>query len=216
MRRHEVSEEQWTAIEPLLAGKPGDPGSTGHDNRLFVNAVFWIARTGSPWRDLPERFGPWNSVYRRLYRWCKRGVWGRILEALGGDAELTNLLLDSTIIRAHQHAVQGIGVSAFILISNPPDGLAGVLPRLPRPIDDGFVYHAINQGNNRADVFGEPGDHQAFLEALGRTRERYPLRLFGYCLMTNHFHLLLRPGDGQSISRILQSLTVGRPRKSTK
>jgi REP-associated tyrosine transposase len=85
------------------------------------------------------------------------------------------------------------------------------MPRLPRPIDDGFIYHAINRGNNRADVFGEPGDHQAFLEALGRTRERYPFRLFGYCLMTNHFHLLLRPGDGQSISRILQSLTVDGP-----
>jgi transposase len=109
MRRHEVSDEQWTAIELLLPGKAGDPGRTGQDNRSFVNAVLWIARTGAPWRDLPDRFGPWNSVYRRFYRWCKSGVWGQVLEALGGDAELSNLLLDSTIVRAHQHAAGAKG-----------------------------------------------------------------------------------------------------------
>jgi putative transposase len=80
--------------------------------------------------------------------------------------------------------------------------------RLPRAIDDGLIYHALNRGNNRADVFAEDGDHKAFLEALGHTSSRYPFRLFGYCLMTNHFHLLLQPEPGQSISRILQSLTV--------
>src|SRR3954451_19708198 len=80
--------------------------------------------------------------------------------------------------------------------------------RLPRPVDEGLVYHALNRGNNRADVFAEPADHEAFREALAKTRARYPFQLFGYCLMTNHFHLLLRPESGQSISRILQSLTV--------
>jgi REP-associated tyrosine transposase len=80
--------------------------------------------------------------------------------------------------------------------------------RLPRPIEDNLVYHALNRGNNRADIFADPEDHEAFLLALGKTRQRYPFRLFGYCLMTNHFHLLLCPAPGQSISRILQSLTV--------
>jgi putative transposase len=80
--------------------------------------------------------------------------------------------------------------------------------RLPRTIDDGLIYHALNRGNNRADVFGDDADRVAFLEALAKTKQRYPFRLFGYCLMTNHFHLLLRPETGQSISRILQSLTV--------
>ena len=109
MRRHEISDEQWTAIEPMLPGKSGDPGRTAQDNRSFVNAVVWIARTGAPWRDLPERFGPWDTVYKRFNRWCKRGVWGRVLEALGGDEELTDLLLDSTIVRAHQHAAGAKG-----------------------------------------------------------------------------------------------------------
>jgi putative transposase len=80
--------------------------------------------------------------------------------------------------------------------------------RLPRTIDDGLVYHALNRGNNRADVFGDDDDRVAFLEALAKTKERYPFSLLGYCLMTNHFHLLVRPAAGQSISRILQSLTV--------
>jgi putative transposase len=80
--------------------------------------------------------------------------------------------------------------------------------RLPRVIDDCLVYHAVNRGNNRADVFGDDPDRVAFLKALTKTKERYPFRLLGYCLMTNHFHLLLRPEVGQSISRILQSLTV--------
>jgi putative transposase len=80
--------------------------------------------------------------------------------------------------------------------------------RLPRAIDKGLVYHAFNRGNNGADVFAEEGDYQAFLQALAQTQSRYQFKLFGYCLMINHFHLLLQPGAEQSISRILQSLTV--------
>jgi putative transposase len=103
-RRHELSDNQWTQIEPLLPGRQGDPGRSGENNRLFVDAVVWIAKTGAPWRDLPERFGNWNSVFQRFNRWCKQGVWRRILEVLGGDPDLEHLLLDSTIVRAHQHA----------------------------------------------------------------------------------------------------------------
>ena len=99
MRRHEISDEQWNKIKDLLPGKPADPGRTAEDNRLFLNAVLWIARTGAPWRDLPERFGPWNYVFQR----CKRGVWQRILEAWQ-DPDLRRLMLDSTVIRAHQQA----------------------------------------------------------------------------------------------------------------
>src|SRR6516165_3928110 len=80
--------------------------------------------------------------------------------------------------------------------------------RFPRALGEGLVYHALNRGNNRADVFAEESDYVAFLQALGQTQSRFPFKLFGYCLMTNHFHLLLQPGQGQSISRILQSLTV--------
>ncbi|HLJ94862.1 MAG TPA: transposase [Gemmataceae bacterium] len=80
--------------------------------------------------------------------------------------------------------------------------------RLPRPIADGLVYHALNRGNNREAVFSADADFAAFLHALRQTRQRYPFRLYGYCLMSNHFHLLLQPESEQNISRILQSLTV--------
>ena len=82
------------------------------------------------------------------------------------------------------------------------------MPRLARPVADGLPYHAINRGNNRAAVFLCAQDYLAFLKALAQTQERYPFRLFGYCLMTNHFHLLLSPEPGQSVGRIMQSLSV--------
>ena len=111
LRRHEISDAQWNAIRDLLPGKDGDPGATAKDNRLFVNAIWWIAKTGAPWRDLPERFGNWNSVFQRFNRWCKTGVFQTIMEKLQ-DPDLGVLLLDSTVIRAHQHAAGAEGSSA--------------------------------------------------------------------------------------------------------
>ena len=103
MRRHEITDVQWDRINGLLAGKASDPGVTAKDNRLFVNAVLWIAKTGAPWRDLPERFGNFNSVWRRFDRWSRKGVWEKVFRELQ-DPDLEWLLLDSTVIRAHQHA----------------------------------------------------------------------------------------------------------------
>jgi transposase len=104
MRRFELTDEQFPRIEHLLCGKPSDPGTTARDHRLFLDAVLWIARTGAPWPDLPERFGKDDTAYQRFHRWAQSGVWARIMEALGGDADWENLLLDSTVVRAHQHA----------------------------------------------------------------------------------------------------------------
>ena len=110
-RRHELTDAQWNQLRDLLPGKAGDPGRTGADNRLFLNAVLWIARTGAPWRDLPERFGKWNSVFKRFRRWCENDVWGRIGETLGLEEELESLMLDSTIVRVHQHGAGAKGDS---------------------------------------------------------------------------------------------------------
>lgn len=108
MRRYELSDEEWERVRDLLPGRAGLPGRTAADNRLFLNAVFWIARTGAPWRDLPERFGNPNSVFQRFSRWAKRGVWGRLLAAFQ-DPDLGRLMLDSSVIRAHQHAAGAKG-----------------------------------------------------------------------------------------------------------
>jgi transposase len=107
MRRHEIADEHWERIEHLLPGRAGDPGVTAKDNRLFVNAILWIGKTGAPWRDIPERFGKWNSVWKRFDRWSAKGVWHRIFEELK-DPDLEWLILDSTVSRAHQHAAGAV------------------------------------------------------------------------------------------------------------
>jgi transposase len=101
--RHAISDEDWGRIEDLLPGRRGTRGRTARDNRLFVDAVLWIGKTGAPWRDLPDRFGNWNSNFRRFDRWSRRGVWQAVFEALQ-DPDLEWLMLDSTIVRAHPHA----------------------------------------------------------------------------------------------------------------
>ena len=103
MHRYAISDKDYQRIKPLLPGQPGKPGRNAHDNRLFIDAVLWIARTGAPWQDLPERFGKHNTVYKRFTRWAKRGVWQEIHQALQ-DPDLEWLMLDSTVIRAHQQA----------------------------------------------------------------------------------------------------------------
>ena len=100
LRRHAISDEQWERIKDLLPGRAGTPGRPAEDNRLFVDAVLWIGKTGAPWRDLPERFGDWNSVFRRFSRWAEKGVWERVFDALQ-DPDLEWLILDSSVIRAH-------------------------------------------------------------------------------------------------------------------
>ena len=104
-----LSDTQWESIDRLCAGKPGDPGGTGVNNRMFVEAVLWIARTGSPWRDLPAVFGKWNSVFVRFNRWSEGGVWQRIFGALSDDPDFEYLILDSTIVRVHQHGTGAKG-----------------------------------------------------------------------------------------------------------
>lgn len=102
--RRQLRDEQWKRIDSMLPGKLGDRGRSAEDNRLFVEAVLWIARTGSPWRDLPSEFGLWNSAYQRFARWSRSGVWHRVFAALAQDHRFKEVFIDSTIVRAHQHA----------------------------------------------------------------------------------------------------------------
>src|SRR5215211_322584 len=108
--RHAISDEDWERIKDLLPGKKGDPGVTAKDNRLFIDAVLWVAKTGAPWRDLPERFGNFNSVWRRFDRWAREGIWRKLFGHFQ-DEDLEWLILDSTVIRAHPHAA-GAGKKA--------------------------------------------------------------------------------------------------------
>ena len=104
MARKILRDDQWDRIKDLLPGKAGDCGVTAKDNRLFVEAVLWIARTGSPWRDLSPALGDWHTTYTRFSRWGKTGVWDRVVKAVSTDVDLEALFIDSTVVRAHQHA----------------------------------------------------------------------------------------------------------------
>ncbi len=108
-KRYELTSAQWERVAPLLPGKAGDPGRTAADNRLFVNGVLWVLRSGAHWRDLPERYGKWKGLHKRFSRWAKAGIWERVFEALIEDPKNEYLMLDTTLVRAHQQAATGKG-----------------------------------------------------------------------------------------------------------
>ena len=101
--RYAISDADWERLAPLLPGRPGTRGRSGDDNRRFLDAVNYVARNGGPWRDLPARYGNWNTVWRRFDRWSRAGVWRRLFGHVQ-DPDLEWLLLDSTSVRAHRHA----------------------------------------------------------------------------------------------------------------
>ena len=100
MDRLILTDAQWAK---MCLGKKTDRGRSGKDNRLFIEAVLWIARTGSPWRDLPIYFGHWNSVYSRYSDWTKAGVFQKIFEAVSDDADMEYAMIDGTVVRVHRH-----------------------------------------------------------------------------------------------------------------
>jgi transposase len=115
MRRRELTDEQWEKLCPLLPPQKPKVGRPAQDHRLIINGILWVVRTGAPWRDLPDYYGPWSTVASRFYRWIKAGIWQRVLEALqqqndaDGKIDWEKHSVDGTIIRAHQHAAGAKG-----------------------------------------------------------------------------------------------------------
>ena len=103
MERFVLTDAQWAKMEPHCLGKPTDPGRSGSDNRLFIEAVLWIVRTGSPWRDLPAFFGNWNTVFKRYRDWVKADVFIRLFEACSGQPDMEYAMVDATIVKVHRH-----------------------------------------------------------------------------------------------------------------
>ena len=104
-RRYEINDDEWERIKDLLppehTGKPGRPSG---NNRDALNGILWVGRSGAPWRDLPERYGSWSSLYDRFQRWSDLGIFEAVFEMLNIDADMQDLSLDSTITKVHQHA----------------------------------------------------------------------------------------------------------------
>ena len=115
MKRHELTDVQWRRLKPLLPPERPHTGRPNHDHRIILNGIIlngilWVLRTGAPWRDLPERYGPVGTVSSRFYRWREAGLWDRVLSALQAEADARGEIdwdlhfVDATIVRAHQHA----------------------------------------------------------------------------------------------------------------
>jgi transposase len=121
MGRGDLTNEQWNKLEPLLPKQVGR-GRPRNDDRLIVNGILWVLRTGAPWRDLPERYGKWPTVYSRFQRWRKVGVWDRLLAEVqaasdqAGELDWEVHFVDGTVVRAHQHAA---GAKKAVLTPRP-------------------------------------------------------------------------------------------------
>lgn len=102
-KRFVITDRQWELMEPHCLGLKAHPGRTGSDPRLFLEAVFWIARTGAQWRDLPSEFGKWNTIYRRFRDWARAGVFDRVFNALSDEPDMEVAMIDATIVKVHRH-----------------------------------------------------------------------------------------------------------------
>ncbi len=108
-RRHDVSDAVWVLLEPHLPGRSGQWGGIARDNRQFINAVFWILRTGAPWRDLPASYGDWKNTHRRFCRWRDNGIWEALLEQLIDEPDFEWLMIDASHCKVHPHAAGARG-----------------------------------------------------------------------------------------------------------
>jgi transposase len=107
--RHDVSDEIWAILSPHLPGQRGQWGGVAKDNRKFINAVFWVLRTGAPWRDLPPDYGKWGTVHQRYRRWRDSGVWEKLLELLIDNEDYVWLMIDASHVKAHPDASGAVG-----------------------------------------------------------------------------------------------------------
>jgi len=124
-RRYEIRDDQWEKVKGLLPPerKP-QGGRPAIDNRKMLNAMHWVIRSGAPWRDLPEYYGSWNSVYTRFRRWEKAGVFDQMLEVLSAEPDSESVMIDASIVRVHQHGAGAKGGSN----SKPSGDLAEASP----------------------------------------------------------------------------------------
>ena len=141
---------QWARIEQLLPGKVSDPGRTAVDNRVFVNAVLWVLRSGARWSNLPPRYGSYKSVHKRFTHWAEKGVWQRLFDTLSRDRDNEYVMIDSSIVRAHAQAATGKGGAPDSALGRSRGGLSTkihlAVDALGRPI------RVLLTGGQRNDI----------------------------------------------------------------
>ena len=169
MDRFVLTDAQWAKMEPLCLGKPGDPGRSGKNNRLFVEAVLWIVRTGSPWRDLPPLFGHWNSVFTRFRDWVKADVWQRLFDAVSDEPDMEYAMVDATIVKVHRHGQGAKGGTSRQAIGRSKGGLTTKILALTDAL--GNLVRFVLLPGQRFDTVGVPPliDGIAFGALIGDT-----------------------------------------------
>lgn len=131
-RRYELTDREWSILSPLLPNKPR--GVPRVDDRRVLNGILWRFRTGSPWSEIPERYGPFTTCYNRFVRWRKAGVWDRLLAAVSAAYDGDIVMIDSTCVRVHQHAATGKkGLSTIAAWDVPVGGLPAKSTHLSMP-----------------------------------------------------------------------------------
>jgi transposase len=133
--RHELTDAQWIAIAESLPKRRGPDSIRG--DRAFVNAILYRAKTGCPWRDLPERYGPWKTIYNRFNEWSHRGTWAKLLKALQLEADEDGCIIDASVVRAHQDASGGKGGSksmrwGTLEVASPRSSMHSLTPKVAR------------------------------------------------------------------------------------
>jgi transposase len=144
----------WAKMEPHCLGKPTDSERSGGDNRLFVEGILWIVRTGSPWRDLPEVFGKWNMVFKRYRDWVKAGVFARLFEACSDEPDMEYAMIDATIIKVHRHGQGAKGGTQSQAIGRSKGGLTTKIVALTD--GHGNLVRFVLLPGHRYDTIGVP------------------------------------------------------------
>ena len=142
-RRHDISDHVWSLLEPHLPGRKGVWGGIAHDNRTFIDAVFWILRTGAPWRDLPPDYGDWKNTHRRFCRWRDKGIWEKLLERLVDDPDYEWLMIDASHIKVHPHAAGARGGNQDMSVTKGGSTPSRTWPRMRLVCRSGLLLQKV-------------------------------------------------------------------------
>ena len=144
-RRHDISDRVWQLLDPRLPGREGAWGGKARDNRLFINAVFWILRTGAPWRDLPPDYGDWKNTHRRFCRWRDKGIWESLLEQLVTEPDYEWLMIDASHIKVHPHAAGAKGGNQDMAVTKGGSIVRYIWPWMRRVCRSEYLLQQVPQ-----------------------------------------------------------------------
>ena len=144
-RRHDITDKVWLKLEQHLRGRKGSWGGIAKDNRTFINAVFWVLRTGFPWRDLPADYVHWSNVHRRFIRWRDKGIWEKLMEILIDSPDYEWLMIDASHCKVHPHGTGAVGGNQDMSRTKGGSTQSFILPWIRMACRSGLLLHKVQQ-----------------------------------------------------------------------